>query len=115
VRLLLNLIEGLPRNTLTQEAMSQDDELVELILSTRDREEVSTSGMRWREFSPEVEMAYAVVDRLGDVITATVSTASKKPPRIPALKRPETAWQRVEKRLDRERHDALVRRVLPNG
>lgn len=118
VRLLLNLIDGLGRGTLLQEAMAQDDELVEQHMAAQPLadEDEQSSALRWSEFTPEVELLHAVLDRLGDGITATyAANGSKRPPRVRPLKRPETAWHRVERKRDLARHQRLVSRVLPNG
>lgn len=114
-RLLLNLVTSLPRNTHTGEAMSQDDELVAMITAGRAPAAEASRAIRMAEFSPEVEALYGVTDRLGDVVSGLVGLGGRKPPRISPLPRPSTAWERFAHRQDLERHQALVRRVLPNG
>lgn len=114
VRKLLNLILALPRNTLTQEGVANDDELVESLMAGRD-EDAPTPPIRMAEFSPEVEALYGVVDRLGDVVSGLVGLGGKKPPKIAALRRPQTAWERIAHKRDVTRHESIVNRLLPNG
>lgn len=96
--------------------MSQDDELVALVANGQDPTTGSASrAIRMAEFSPEVEALYGVTDRLGDVVSGLVGLGGRKPPRISPLPRPSTAWERFAHRQDLERHQALVRRVLPDG
>lgn len=116
VRLLLNLIESLPRDTLTRDAQANDIELVEALMSQRDPDEKKSTALRLSEYSPETEMLQAVYDRLGELITATYGAAgSKKPPRPRPLPRPETAWKRVQDKRQYEHHERVLRLALPNG
>lgn len=94
--------------------MSQDDELVELLAQDKDDDEASPP-VRWSEFSPEVEAIYAAVDRLSDVVAGQVALGGKKPPRLPAMRRPETAWTRVKRKKRDAKHDRLKAMLLPNG
>lgn len=112
MRKLLVLVESLPRNSLTGEAMSQDDELVEMVASGQAAEPTS-KAIRMAEFSPEVEALYGAIDRLGDVVSGLVGLGGKKPPRIAPVPRPETAWTRFAHHQDLAAHRALVSRVLP--
>jgi hypothetical protein len=114
-RTLLNLLLNLPRTSLLKEAMSQDEEFYEQMLSsgTGDADVQKVIAIRYSEFSPEVEALYSVIDRLGDVVSGLVGLGGKKPKRITPMKRPETAAARVARRRQQREHDALVARVLP--
>jgi hypothetical protein len=66
------------------------------------------------DWSPELELLTAAVDRLGDVVKAVVATIPKaRVPKIPPLPRPQTAMDRVRRRRRASKHRALVARVLP--
>lgn len=102
------LILGLPRNSLTKEALSLDEEFAVRLL---DHEETTgQAAVRMSEFSPEVEASYAVVDRLADVIAGLIQLGGGTPPRIPAMPRPKTALDRLREERRVEKHRELVRR-----
>lgn len=105
-RLLLNVVDGLPANSHYVAALADDDELAE-----NSPEPTSPSAPRLTEFSPD---AAAIIDRLGDVISAVIAAAGGSPPKIAPYPRPVTAAERARKRNRWLAHDDLVARVLPN-
>lgn len=109
---------SLPSNTLFQEALSQNEELVGRLMDERkdeDDDDRSSSRIRMRDFSPEVEALYNITDRLGDVCSGLAGLGGSKPRRVSPMKRPQTAWERISQARQRDKHERLVRRVLPNG
>jgi len=101
----------MPRTQL-QLAMAEDDEAAEEYLTEHGDNEAGSSRPSLAVWSPEVEYLAAVVDRLGEVIQAVVSTVPKaKPPRIKPLPRPKTAFERARERRAWRRHAALVAEV----
>lgn len=95
--------------------MSQDDELVAVLAEGQDLDDMPAARIRMSEYTPEVEALYGCIDRLGDVVSGLVGLGGKKPPHIAAMKRPETAWERIAHSRDVEKHERTVRRLLPNG
>ena len=93
-RKLMVLIDGLPRTSHLRQAMSLD---VELYRESKQQEredgaQPPSPSPPLSEFSMEAEILAAVVDRLGEVIQATIAAAgSKKKIKIKPWPRPETA------------------------
>lgn len=113
-RRLRSLILRLPRNSLTREAMVQDDEMVaEMMRADPKAAGKRTRNPRFAEFTPEVEALADVTDRLGDVVRGISGLAGKRPRPIKPIPRPKTAFDRVEMVIDQERHMSLVARLLP--
>lgn len=104
-RLLLNVIDGLPANSHYVAALADDDELA------ASSPEPKSRPPRLTEFSPDTA---AIVDRLGDVISAVIAAAGGTPPKIQPYPRPETAADRAKTRWRMQKHHDLVRRVLPH-
>jgi len=114
-RHLLNLIDGLPRHSAFVEALCDDDDLAEH-LAARDTPAVGDRArMPLSQFSPELEMATNVFDRLGELIQAVTAAAGARPPKIAPYPRPRTAADRVRQRRAELRHRGLVARLLPHG
>lgn len=66
--------------------------------------------MRMRDWSPEMEILVAAVDRLGEVIRAVVAAQGGKPPKIPAMPRPRTASDKL--RDPRVQHQKILSKVM---
>lgn len=111
-RRLLNLIDHLPRNSYYVEALADDEELAEMVLESP-HDDVPT-GPRMSQWSPEAGLLAEIVDRLAEVASAVVASAGGAPGTLKPYPRPRTAADRVQARRRRQRHDALVRRVLPD-
>lgn len=86
-------------------ALADDDELAENSPAPKPQPPKLT------EFSADTA---AIIDRLGDVISAVIAAAGGTPPKISPYPRPVTAAQRMEKRSRWRAHDDLVARVLPH-
>lgn len=104
----------LPRHSLTKEALAQDEEFVARMLEGADSDDDSemTKAIRQSEFTPEVEAIYQLIDRTGDVVAA-ISRLGGGKLRVPPMKRPQTAFDRVKTRMRQAAHHRLVARVLP--
>lgn len=108
----MNLIDNLPRNSAFGDAFSDDDDVAEAILARGIDGQVAK--VRISEWSPEREALADVADLLREVISAITAAAGQKPPRMPRALRPVTALNRVEQRNENQRHQDLVRRMLPH-
>src|SRR5690606_26219585 len=62
---------------------------------------------------PDVQVMAEVRDLLASLLAVTVKAHGGKPPKPTPYPRPETALQRVKRRVRFARHSELVRRVLP--
>ena len=109
-RTLLNLIDHLPRTSHFQEAMAQDDEIVDGLVDLPDGQ---PSPPPLTEFSPEVELLAAVVDRLGDLGSTIIASNGGKPRNSRPWPRPVTAMDRHRARLRRRAPDELAARLFP--
>jgi hypothetical protein len=69
-----------------------------------------------RDWSPELEALYALMDRLGDVVQAVIASQGGKPPRIKPMPRPRTATDELND--PRRQHMKILSKVLitqPDG
>lgn len=106
-RKLSNLVRQLPSSSRTTEAMANDDELAESL----GPQEGSDTGPRLSEYTPEVARLDVLVDRLSELIAATIQLNGGKAPRVRPAKRPETAFSRAEKRRREQRIGSLIAEV----
>ena len=114
-RHLLNLIDGLPRHSAFVEALCDDDDLAENLAARDTPAGGERGGTPLSQFSPELEMATNIFDRLGELIQAVTAAAGARPPKIRPYPRPRTAADRVRRRRAQARHRGLVARLLPHG
>jgi len=113
-RCLLSLVDALPRHSAYVEALCDDDELAEYLLTA----ETSAADRAWTplsQYTPELEMATNLYDRLGELIQAVTASAGARPPKIRPYPRPRTAADRIRHRRAQDRHRTLVARMLPDG
>ena len=90
--------------------MADDEELAE---QWADAPESPSTGPRLSEYTPEVAGLDKIYDRLGELIAITVQAHSgKKAPRIRPAKRPETALEKVRKRLAEQRVTSIIDEVM---
>lgn len=120
MRLLLNLIDHLPRNSFFAEAVSQDDDLAREYLARQ--EGISTQPGRKRtppisEETPELAELREINDRLGGVILAIRAFAGRQAglQKIPPRDRPEVATDRMRQEIRIAKHQVLVSRVIRKG
>lgn len=110
------LITGLPRHSLTKEALAQDEEFATRIVAGRTDEDLRAQGraaVAISEFTPEVAALYDVVDRLGEVCAGLTQLGGKRPRPVRPVPRPKTALDRVAHENRRKAHRALWERVKP--
>lgn len=115
---LLNLIDWLPRNSAYIEALSEDEDVAEQVLRAPENQRPRGAGPRVSEWSLEVEKMTDMIDRLGEVIIAVVTSNGGKAPRVRPQQRPRTAIDRLRERKRYEHHKKTVARVLiqrPDG
>lgn len=108
-RLLLNLIDHLPRNSSYVEAQLADTELAEALLASD--QEMPAPRRRMSEWSPEVEALAAVVDRLGEVVAVLVAVNGGKPGQLKPYLRPVTAADEVRARQAHQSHLRLLSKI----
>lgn len=109
-RTLLNLIEHLSRTSAYQQALAQDDEVaMQASLDSEPRNDLPLA-----EFSPEVEVLAAVVDRLGEVVTVLINAngGKAKPPK--PYPRPVTALDRVRAVRSQQAYEDLKATLFPD-
>jgi hypothetical protein len=124
-RLLLNLIDHLPRASWSQAAMANDEEYATLVSrsilegpSVRDDEEWSPPLV---EMTPEVVVLSTLVDAVNALRTTLIMANSKPgsaPPKIPPYPRPNTLLDKMVASAKRNQrwhaHEKLADRLLPN-
>lgn len=114
-RLLLNLIDHLPRNSAYVEAQAQDEEAARAyVRAGRSQDPAEEVGEKVSEWSSERYALARIEDRLSELIATTVAAAGGKPGRVRYADRPKTAVDRVTIEVGMEKHGALVARLLPN-
>lgn len=106
-RLLLNVIDGLPRHSAYGEALALDESLVDPASARRAPRGDDMPRPSVREWSPEVELLAAIFDRLNGVI----QIQSEKNLRLKPWPSPVTAAEVLrqrERRKNRQRLTGLV-------
>lgn len=111
-RRLLNFIDGLPRHSAFIEALADDEEYAAMVVEAGWPER--SPHPRLSEYTPEREALDAVVDRLGEVVSAVIAAAGVRPPKIKPQPRPRTAVDRLRARKRRLDHESLVAKLLPH-
>lgn len=111
-RRILNLVDHLPRNSAYVQAVTDDEEWAEQVLSLPQRAQRPRVDMA--DWSPELERLTDLYDRLGELIRAVVAGAGAKPKRVAPAPRPTTALDRMRARKRRATHDRLVSVLLPD-
>lgn len=110
-RRLLNLIEQLPRDSRYVEAISLDEKLAERLVGRPEPERAPKR--RLADWSVQVELLTAILNRLGELTQAVAALGGAKPRKLPQAPHPQTAMDRVRNRKRFEKHHSLVSRVLP--
>jgi hypothetical protein len=110
-RRLLGIIDQLPRDSRYVEAVTQDEQLAE---RWADRKEKSDTGPKRRmaDWSVQVELLTAILNRLGEATQAIAALGGAKPRKVPPAPVPTTAMDRIRNRKRFEKHKALAARVL---
>jgi hypothetical protein len=104
------MIDQLPRDSRYVEAMAQDEKLAEALADRPKSDKAPTRRMS--EWSPQVELLTAILNRLGEVAQAIAALGGAKPKKIPQAPYPVTALDRVRSRKRFQRHNSLAARVL---
>lgn len=95
--------------------MATDDVLAEGLADLPESSKAARWSRTYRDYTPEVEMLSAVFDRIGElirVVAATSGSRSKQPQLAP---RPESALERVRRRMAQDKHKKLSDRLLGRG
>ncbi len=90
--------------------MAQDEKLAEMLADRPKSEKAATR--RLADWSPQVELLSAILNRLGEVAQAVAALGGAKPKKVPPAPYPVTALDRVRSRKRFQRHSALAARVL---
>jgi len=90
--------------------MAQDEKLAELLANRPKSDRAPTR--RLADWSPQVELLTAILNRLGEVAQAIAALGGAKPKTVPPAPFPVTALDRVRSRKRLQRHNALADRVL---
>lgn len=106
-RKLANLVRQLPSSSRTTEAMANDDELAD----SMGEQPEGDSSPRISEYSPEAARLDVLVDRVSELITATIQISGNKAPRVKPARRPETAFSRAQRRRTDRRIGSLIAEV----
>ena len=104
-RLLLNVIDGLPRNSHYGEALAMDTELAKMQQGQGDSKRTPRPPMR--DWSPEVEVLAAIFDRMN----AFIQTQSEKNLRLKPWPLPLTAKELVKQEKSRQQRTRLERLI----
>jgi hypothetical protein len=108
---LIGLIDELPSNSLTHEAMANDEELASEFLKNRNKFEQATSGSnkpRISEFGPTESMLAILIDSVSSLQATTVAVNNGKPKKPKSYPRPESAVDRLLREQDRQLQSALL-------
>lgn len=92
-----------------REAMVNDPEVAEAL--ARAPKPTARPRPQLREFTPEVALMTAMVDRLTEVATGVVALGGAKPGKPEQLPRPETAVDRLRRELERASYRSLLAEV----
>jgi Cys-tRNA synthase (O-phospho-L-seryl-tRNA:Cys-tRNA synthase) len=87
-----------------------DPEVAELLLA----QPLPSAARRLSEWSPELEGIAVLVDELRQLTAVTLAAAGGKPPTFKPFSRPVTALDRLLVKQRKERHDFLVKQLLPH-
>lgn len=113
---LLDIIDRLPRTSALAEAMAEDEQLADRMLARADTDTNAPRrppSRRVSEYSAEVELLSALLDRVGEVVQAVAASAGAKPRKVTPAPRPVTAMERARTRRAKAKHRDVVARVLP--
>lgn len=108
-RLLLNLIDHLPRDSYFVEALLDDDEFAEQLLNMPE----AAPRERLSEWSPMREGLARIEDAIRFMDANQIAIASGKAPQVVPAVRPITAADRARHERRKSEHLSLVSRVLP--
>lgn len=112
---MLNVIDRLPRSSAYAEALAEDEALAEQILEREEQGNAPPAPRRRvSDWTPTVEILTTIQDRMAELIQVVAMLGGAKPRQVPWAPRPRTAVQRVRRRQQIRKHEALVARVLPH-
>lgn len=92
--------------------MATDEDLAAALAELPDTDHRPRWSRSYRDYTPEVEMLSAVFDRIGELIRVVAATSGSRGKQPQLAPRPESAIERVRKRLTVEKHKRLAGRLL---
>jgi hypothetical protein len=112
-RLLLNLIDHLPRNSYYAQAVANDEEHARMLLESMqgEKSDHSPALSTWTQEAAILADLVDAVNALQHTLIAVNSTKGAGKPKDP-YPRPKTAIDRVRRQVRQERHEALANRML---
>lgn len=112
---MLNLIEHLPQNSHTMEALLNDADYARASLEAQKRLGIKPKkrGPSLSTWSAEVGLLADLVDAVRENTAVTSAAAGAKTKEPPRYDRPRTAFDLVYAQMREEAHRNLVARVLP--
>lgn len=113
-RVLMNYIDMLPSNTHKNRLLTEDEEHMEAILSSKQAQsgEYKPSMSDWGQLENMMATLIDAVNRNTETVHAT-APGKKKPLRIPNYPRPATAAEKVKAKIQKRQHEELVGLLLP--
>jgi hypothetical protein len=111
-RKLLNILEHLPRTSAYAQAMATDEELAAEVAKLPESDRTAKWSRSYRDYSPEVEMLSALFDRLGELVRVTAAMRGGRGKQPQFAPRPESAIERVRRRLAQDQHKRLTDRLI---
>lgn len=92
--------------------MATDEVLAAELAGAPESDRRAKWARTYRDYTPEVEMLSAVFDRLGELIRVVAATGGSRGRQPQLAPRPESAIERVRRRLAQEKHKRLASRLL---
>lgn len=106
--MLSNLIEHLPRNSHFAEAVLNDEDYAEALVS----QGVPEPKERVSEWSPEREALAQITDALHGLTQVAIAAAGGKPSDVQPARRPVTALDAARDRAKTRRYEELLARIF---
>lgn len=103
----------MPAHSRYAEAISQDDDAAEFLLSQGMPE--GSEQSRLADWSPEVVELRRIADRLAVLIPYAAVTSGNRVPKIQSAPRPVTAMQRAKLKRAKSKHLELVAILIPDS
>jgi len=113
-RELLAYIDMLPTDSHKNRLLTQDEEHMEAILASQkgDRGDARPSMADWGQLESMIAVLIDAVNRNTEV-THAVAPGKKQPLRIGNYPRPATAAEKVERAIQKKKHEEMVALLLP--
>ena len=107
---LIDLIDQLPSNSRTTEAILNDEEIAEEILAQRESGDTSDGAWhpRFSEFGQTQQMLAQIIDQLSGLQATTVAAAGGDPKTSRPYPRPQSAVDRLKRKREQESQNQIL-------